>query len=95
MKSRMAYIPRDLDESEVSWIYKTRKYISIFQARDIYNIKYGVGDYQKINTTKWCEAINESETESELLLTALYSAPIYDADDVLYYMDIDNLKTSH
>ncbi|MEZ9203656.1 hypothetical protein AB4151_14830 [Vibrio splendidus] len=91
MKSRIAYIPRDLDESEVSWIYKTRKYISIFQAREIYDIKYGVSDYQKITATKYCEAIDGSE--SELLLTALYSAPLYDVNDIIDYINIDSLKS--
>lgn len=71
-------VPRETCESNVVWIYKTRKYISHFDARKMYFLSFS-GDKDKDvpppDISLWAQA-NDAPENSDILLTALISAPM-------------------
>lgn len=87
--------PRRIDESEVSWIYRTRNYISHYDARKIY-FSFFSEDKDKDKDKEvpppsknlWQNASNDTE-KRDVLLTALISAPDFYTKDII----LDYIKT--
>ncbi|ENC6432636.1 hypothetical protein ABKX88_000805 [Aeromonas veronii] len=72
-------VPRNQCASDVEWIYKTRMYISHFDARKIYFLSFSGDKNEDVpppDASTWA-SINKEIEQKDILLTALISAPTY------------------
>lgn len=83
-----AYIvPRKENESDLSWIVNTRKYLRYFEARSMYRQILGRENVDKVNVRDWVKANGlDKDKDRDVILSIFISAPDYDSTDILSYL---------
>lgn len=81
----VSIVPRKEDETDLSWILNTRKYLRYFEARSMYMQLLDKKEVEKVSLHNWIKAKALKENR-DIILSAFISAPEYDSEDVAVYL---------
>ncbi|MEQ1106727.1 hypothetical protein [Acinetobacter seifertii] len=81
----ISIVPRKENETDLSWIFNTRKYLRYFEARSMYKNILGRETIEKVNLQDWIGA-KSLQTDRDIVLSSFISAPDYNSTDILTYL---------
>ncbi|MGQ9375231.1 hypothetical protein ACUM6W_15540 [Acinetobacter tandoii] len=84
-------VPRKENETDLSWILNTRKYLRYFEARSMYQNILAREVVEKVTSEDWIKAKN-LQKDRDIILSLFISAPDYDHTDINTYLAAPETK---
>lgn len=84
-------VPRNEDETDLSWLLNTRKYLRSFEVIEMYKKIFKKEEIEKVSVNDWVKAKNSS-INRDVILSLFTSAPDYDPSDIPTYLANDATK---
>ena len=78
-------VPRNKDETDLSWLLNTRKYLRSFEAARMYKEILGRKDIDQVSIDDWVKAKN-LDTNRDIFLSIYTSAPDYTHSHIATYL---------